>query len=276
MANKPSDVAADNVRDNTSNNNELSTASAKGNLKQVSQAYKLLQVELDAAKADVKVLGVVVFESTKQLTRPTPGMLRACTAVFRAYTTVVREMRGYVGSLTAALPALSMALSDARDAAGAYSLDVIEAASNELLEEATRRGMVGLWDDAKATSADAEVGATGYLDQVPFEGDTLVKGTDAHGRKFLAVKVRTARGGSWGRGRLVFFQRYTERPDFWASCPSHRGSKDDLEEDEGVSYCPLACGAVTPEVEKQLRQLLREGVVEITDPMGLVHRIELE
>jgi hypothetical protein len=139
MANKPSEVTADsNVRGNNVVDINLSAANAKSSLRSVTESYELFKAEQEAIEADVKALGVTAIEAAKQLIRPTPGMFRAISGVVRQYTAVIREVRGYIGSVTVAMPALAMALSEARDKAGAFTFEVMDQAANELAEEETK------------------------------------------------------------------------------------------------------------------------------------------
>lgn len=121
MANTPSDVAADNVRDINSNPNSL-----KVSIKRIEQARELQVREYEAFASDLLDLKNAAKELGYELARPTPRLLGIVRDYLRLQTAMVRELRAVVGSVTAALPGMAKAVREARDVAGAYSVEELE------------------------------------------------------------------------------------------------------------------------------------------------------
>lgn len=122
MANQPSDVAADNVRDiNSSNPNSL-----KVSIKRIEQARELQLREYEAFASDLLDLKNAAKELGFELARPTPQLLGLVRDYVKLQTAILREVRAVVGSLTAALPGMAQAVREARDLAGAYKVEELE------------------------------------------------------------------------------------------------------------------------------------------------------
>lgn len=121
MANTPSDVAADNVRDINSNPNSLKVA-----VRRIEQARDLQMRESEAFASDLVALKNAAKELGYELARPTPQLLGLVRDYVKLQTAILREVRSVVGSLTAALPGMAKAVREARDTAGAYTVEELE------------------------------------------------------------------------------------------------------------------------------------------------------
>ena len=121
MANTTTEVGA--AVPSSSNVRDLNRPSVKRAMKDITEASVLMAREQAALAQDAQDLKTVAVDFAKELARPTPSMLKAVVAVVKAQTAIIREVRGYVGSLAAALPGMTAAMRSARDMAGAYSVD---------------------------------------------------------------------------------------------------------------------------------------------------------